>query len=382
MPELWLPYGEVEVSLDVRAENLAEVITSQPPKLDDASLKEKLRQAPLKPGTSLVLADCQQATLQFLGIAISMLPELGIAPEFLLVQCPEQHLYKVKKVCENSGVKVTQIGRPDQRIGEVDNVEVIAPTALSNSQTLIITETRLNPLFGFSGGPASLLRLMNDEVMSEAFSRRSDDNPHPGKNTPSSDFSDTVSHAFETVPSIEIVSIAGQTADIFSGGLIETHRQAVKGAAEFVTHEVTQPAKIVVLSPGRGFDSTLSSSLSSTWNVLGALREKGWLIIAAECSEGLGSEAAELFLTGRIRIETKKYVRGLEDLVFLRNITAGHSIVIVSALPHYFLATKLGLQVARRLEEAFGTALDSLGSRTKAHVITSSSDALLKSKES
>lgn len=382
MPELWLPYGGVEVVLDIKAENLAEVITAKTHETDDTGIKERIKQLPLKSGSSLVLVDCEEATLQFLGLAISMLSELGIVPESLSVQCQKSHLFKVKKICENTSVKVSQIGVPDQSVGEGDKLEIMAPSAVLNDQAVIVTETRLDPLFGFTGGAASLIRLLNDEVMAEAFGRRANDEPHPGKDTPSNDFSQAVIDPLSLASSVEIVSMHGHIADILSGGLRDTHQLAKKRATELVTYQVAQPAKIVVLSPGHDRDSTLSSSLDSAWNVLGALREKGWLIIAAECSQGLGSEAMELLGTGRIRIESKKYVRGLEDVVFLRNVNERNNLVMVSTLPHYYLSVKLGLRIARRLQEAFHEALEALGSRAKAHIVTSSADILLASKES
>lgn len=372
----------MDVVLNIKAENLAEVITPQAHLIDDAALKEKIREVPLQSGSSLALVDSGPATLKFLSTTVSMLPELGIAPESLSILCQRSHLSKVKRICENTDIKVGQIGVPDQSVGTLENTEVMAPDDVLKGNTLLVTETRLDPLFGFAGGAASLIRLMNEEVMAEAFKRRIGDEPHPGKDTPSNDFSEAIIEPFSKAPSVEIISFEGNIADVLKGGLIKTHQLATKRVAELVSYQVAQSAKIVVLSPGRDRDSTLSSSLGSAWNALGVLREKGWLIIAAECSQGLGSEAMELLVTGRIRIETKKYVPGLEDIVFLRSANERTNISLVSTLPHYYVSAKLGLRMAGRLEEAFKEALESLGSRTKAHVVTSSSDVLLTPKES
>ena len=53
MPEIWLPYGSVEVAVSLKAENLAEEINKQTPPMSEDAIQETLRKIDLEGRTSI-----------------------------------------------------------------------------------------------------------------------------------------------------------------------------------------------------------------------------------------------------------------------------------------------------------------------------------------
>ena len=83
--------------------------------------------------------------------------------------------------------------------------------------------------------------------------------------------------------------------------------------------------KSMIISTGKdASNDNLRKSLSSLWNCAGAIKKDGLAILVAECKTGLGSEAIQQFIEGRLSLEQlrnpTKYVNGMEDLLFLSEI--------------------------------------------------------------
>jgi hypothetical protein len=126
---------------------------------------------------------------------------------------------------------------------------------------------------------------------------------------------------------------------------------------------------------------TFSSSIKSLWNILGGLGEKGMVVLLAECSEGLGSEALKLYVTNRMNLDEfvkhGKYVEGLEDLLYLKKALQSYNISLISTLPSHYTETKLGLRTFKKASDALDHMISNLGARAKLYVITDASNTLL-----
>src|SRR5207249_8964155 len=97
--------------------------------------------------------------------------------------------------------------------------------------------------------------------------------------------------------------------------------------------------RIIIISTGKEVSNeTLSRSLSAVWNCSNAVKEEGLAILLAECKNGLGSDAIQQYVEGRMSLDRLKsparYVDGMEDLLFLTEIGKKFKIGIVSILPH------------------------------------------------
>ena len=55
MPEIWLNYGQTEVVLDIKAENLEQKITAEGKTLSDSQIESKLESLDLSKPTEIVV---------------------------------------------------------------------------------------------------------------------------------------------------------------------------------------------------------------------------------------------------------------------------------------------------------------------------------------
>ena len=379
--EIWLPYGQVEVAVDIRAENLAEVLEPSMKKLNDESLYGILNSIEIKEKSMMMLSDVTSGTIKVLKSFIDLQIEKGKSKD-IVVAVKKNHLKAVKKTLEEKFSNIIAIGDSSVNVGIADGFQVKVPGAFSEHRRMIISEVGFDPLFGFGGGPVSLIKAIDLKLVEEAFKRRLDENPKPGSDTNASWFASRVAEEIGEIFSIEVLGTKGEVSDIFLGNVVDTHSKASKKLHESAKKVLHQPARAMLISlsdPSKSL--TLSSSLKPLWNVMGGLGEKGIVVLLTECSKGLGSEALKLYVTNKLNLDEfvkhGKYVEGFEDLLYLKNALQLYNITLISTLPNYYTETKLGLRTFKKASDALDYMISSLGARVKLYVITDASNTLL-----
>jgi nickel-dependent lactate racemase len=151
----------------------------------------------------------------------------------------------------------------------------------------------------------------------------------------------------------------------------------------FVKTPVQQTRGMIVGAGGRGFDDTLSAAIRGIWNVLPGLRRTGSVLLIAECSEGFGSTALEMLVTGRLSGEgerkREKYVEGLEEVFYLSKLKEEYDVMLLSGMPETYAGSKLGLTTARGSGEAVGRMLNKVGRSGKLNVVPRAPECLVES---
>ena len=61
MPEIWLNYGQTEVVLDIKAENLEQKITAEGKTLSDSQIESKLESLDLSKPTEIVVLNTSES---------------------------------------------------------------------------------------------------------------------------------------------------------------------------------------------------------------------------------------------------------------------------------------------------------------------------------
>ncbi|MCX8191687.1 MAG: hypothetical protein N3F06_02630, partial [Nitrososphaerales archaeon] len=337
MPEIWLPYGQVEIVVDVKAENLADVIEPSYPSIDSTNLVERLKDLEVHERALIIVEGYNDSSLTILSI---LLDTLGQDVHILTTK---GGLSNVKKLCEGKSIKVSTLSGVAGVNSIVDGIEIRIPSIFSDFDTkILISEATFDPLFGFRGGPITLLTILDDRLIGEAFKISSYSYPKPGVETEASKFADKIAEKIDDVISIELVSYHGGISEIFVGSVIDTHKKASQKLLEIAKRSLSEPAKAMIVSAGGlNNDLTLASSIKCLWNVIGGLKEQGSIVLIAECSQGLGSEALKLYVSGRLdiaeMIKKGEYIDGLEDLIYLREALTRYKIQLVSTLPHYYV---------------------------------------------
>jgi hypothetical protein len=363
MPEIWLRYGTTDIALDIRFENLYKEITPQVFPLQEDQINYKLQDVPVKDNTLIIVFSCTSATKRVLSSLIDKATNNGANGRIMSPPKLKESINVGNEKWISNSLRCEDFGTLKETMDKFD-------------QTLFVTHSAYDPLFGFEGTPTLLLRNYMKDKMIEAISSRSSNMPSPGN------FSEPYRLALSLCEDIDAVSIellgdSKQISDICSGSINDTFRYTSSKLSEKPNIE-QQRVKSEIISPGREpfHHSTLSESLNSLWNCMGILSRNGSPILLSESRNGLGSRALEMFVEKKLpnSMSTKdgKYIDGQEHLIFLEAMREKYNLGIVSTLPEYYLTTKLGFQTYASLKQALASLLSRHG---KTHKVALFSDA-------
>lgn len=363
MPEIWLRYGTTDIALDIRFENLYKEITPQVFPLQEDQINYKLQDVPVKDNTLIIVFSCTLATKRVLSSLIDKVTNNGANGRIMSPPKLKESINVGNENWISNSLRCEDFGTLKETMEKFD-------------QTIFVTHSAYDPLFGFEGTPTLLLRNYMKDKMIEAISSKSSNMPSPGN------FSEPYHLALSLCEDIDAVSIellgdSKQISDICCGSINDTFKYTSSKLSEKPNIE-QQRVKSEIISPGREpfHHSTLSESLNSLWNCMGILSRNGSPILLSESRNGLGSRALEMFVEKKLpnSMSTKdgKYIDGQEHLIFLEAMREKYNLGIVSTLPEYYLTTKLGFQTYAGLKQALASLLSRHG---KTHKVALFSDA-------
>ncbi|MEM2883437.1 MAG: hypothetical protein QXJ86_03665 [Nitrososphaerales archaeon] len=359
MPEVWLPYGTVEVPINVKVENVAKIYTPNIKPLDENVLMSRIKEIEFRGKSLILLSETDEASAIILKSILNA-AKVSSTVTSITVGC-ERSIYSwLKKACEGLNVDVKHISASD--LVEYDT-------------KIFISRVGLDPLFGFSGGAVTLLKTLNPTFMAEAFKYMRDSEPKPGKET------DASLYAYSEAPNIlgvEYIYLGNILVDVAAGELINAHKQISQNLLEICEINLRSPPEAIIASPGLGKSAaTLASALNSLWNVARDV-EGCVMVFFAECIEGLGSEALRLAATRDVEsyLTRGDYVDGLEDIIYLRWLSKRTKVGLISTLPRYYV-NKIGFDYIRSASDALPYIFRHKGSRVKIHIFPDAESALL-----
>ncbi|MEM2321125.1 MAG: lactate racemase domain-containing protein [Candidatus Bathyarchaeia archaeon] len=190
--------------------------------------------------------------------------------------------------------------------------------------------------------------------------------------------------------SIGIVrNFRGEVTKCFAGSPEDTLHKSVDLADSLYRVTFGKEPDIVVISPGGApFDDDVLSACGCLENAIKVVKRNGIIILVAECSEGYGGTCfrqvirrvkGDLTQLERI-LESDFSVDGFISYRFLRALKRA-SILMVSAIPNYYVSEIPGLKVFRTLNDALNYALSKLGTKAKIAVIPHGNHIILTNKE-
>jgi hypothetical protein len=356
LPEIWIPYGNVETLVTIQAENLGAVAEAPP---EGASLDVGRVNELLKGSAALFICDSAPATLELLR---------GVAPT--LAEGPGLKLYSASPKRVESGVpevkgRVTTLPPPIPA-GEGDN-PVYSPVLSETGAKLFLGSAKPDPLFGILDARAAAC--LNWVARSHAIAARAEKGmePEPFQKTEAYEAMLRMAEGIPESKYLSVVPRGGKPRIVLEDAPFD----AVKNS--FAKTSMAQTRGIVVGLGGRGYDDTLSSAIRGVWNVLDGVRRTGSILLIAECSEGAGSIALEMLITGRMSGDgerrREKYVDGLEDVFYLNKLKEEYDVLLLSGLPETYARSKLGLTTSKGTGEAVGRMLNKVGRSGKLNVV-------------
>ena len=361
MPEVWIPYGDVETLVTVDAENIGSVINPDPEKSagETDRLSEKLRRA-----GRLFVCDSAPTTVELLR---------DLAPAVTATQALRVVAKDPKKIELSVPELKGKISDPMQPAADVASNEHLG----ANCEKVFLGTATPDPLFGIADPKVAACRNWVAGSVEEAAQKRKDMEPTPFEKTDAYAAMEEISSRIPQASYVTVVPRAGRVRSAMEDAPFEAIRNG------FYTEAVPSAKALIVGAGGSGCDETLSNALRSIWGVLGCVRKSGEVLLLAECSRGLGSQALEMLVTGRIAGEggrrREKYVPGLEEVYYLHRLKEDYDVMLLSGLPELYAKSKLGLATAKGSGEAMGRLMSRAGRTAKVNVVARASECRIES---
>ncbi|HSG74012.1 MAG TPA: transcriptional regulator [Nitrosopumilaceae archaeon] len=360
MPEIWLNYGKTDIVLDIRAENLDQRLDSEGKSLTDSELSEKLDTLDLTKQMELVILNNSKTVQK----TISSIFE----------KCEQKSIPKPRILADR-----TILTHVKSFLPEGSTISEFGDENLSNSSLVFVGEMELDGLFGFETIATRLIKKFGNEQMLIAYQQRKGDLPASGETIDNMQIAKKFVDSFE-ISGIEIIANQNGISDISLGHPSSTMTIS-KQFGESATKQVEKHRTMMISTGKNTSNDTLRKSLSSLWNCSGAIKDNGLAVLLAECRNGIGSEAIQQFIEGRMSLERlkkpAKYVDGMEDLLFLTEIQKRFQVGLVSILPEFY-TKKLNLVSFAGIKRAMDYILKIQGIKQKVAVVSDGARILLR----
>lgn len=363
MPEIWLKYGSTEAVLDIKAENLLDYVIEDEQRISEEEVNAKLDSVAVNGSAHIAVLDPSLHTAKISLLLTDSLKRRNV--ENVSIEASPNVLNMYRNIFQDKNVQVSKLSND--------------LASLNNS--ILLSKTSFDPLFGYSGAPTYLLRLFGKEEMLDAYKARDGDMPKPSVGNNALSIANKFAEKIDAT-SIEAVVGGRGFVDIIIDKPLNAHKEAITKLESLGRVEV-EKTKASIISSGDGY-STLSYALNSLWNCLDAVKDEGSIALLAECKDGFGSQAMQMLVEGKISMDDAykpaEYIDGIENLLYLNEVSERYKLSLVSALPDYYTRHRLGFKTFRRTKDVLHNMLNAYGPKQKVLVVSDASKVLLKHK--
>lgn len=365
MPEIWLGYGDSEVILDIKYENILDNNKPDFLLLDNASLNAELENKIQLKNSTLILTFTP--FLQMIPILrhINEKTKKIEMKSFEINTLSKNIPFKIKRKLSDYGISINRI-----EYNEILN------KMKSFEKTIVLEKIEYDPFFGYKGASTELMRSNYPNEMDNAYSNIIEKCPQSGIITEPLNVSIEISKTLN-FESIHVIANNDGINSVFAGDVEDSFKNAIEQFNKISTKEI-EKSKSAIISGNSNFDiqSTLSNSLNLLWNNCKTVKENGTIILLSENKMGLGERNGALlqFIENRLdRTGLKKYqyLKDLEHINFLNVIKDKVDVYAVSTLPTVYL-NKLGIKTISRIKEGLETIFMKHGKNSKILIISNS----------
>ncbi len=359
MPEIWLNYGATNVVLDIRAENLDQQLDSKGNFLNDLEIGEKLNGLDISKPIELVVLNNSNSVKRTIKAIFEKFEQKSVQKPRILT---DKKMVNLIKEYLPEGSSVAEFS-----------------DEISNSSLVFVGEMEFDGLFGFETIATRLIKKFGKESMLSAYEKRKENLPVPGQETENIKIAQNFADGFE-ITAIEIAANSKGIVDLSVGH--PTSTMSISKSLLASAENTVEKHRTLMISTGKDTSNdTLGRSLTTLWNCNKAIKDNGLGILLAECTNGIGSEAIQQYLEGRMSLDRlkkpAKYVNGMEDLLFLTEIQKRFQVGMVSILPEFYLK-KLNIISFAGIKRAMDHILKSQGINQKVAVVSDGARILLK----
>lgn len=359
MPEIWLNYGNTEVVLDIQAENLDQKIESDGKIMEDSAINERLGNVDLSKPMELVVLHNSRSIQKIISSLFTM--------------CEQKSLPFPKILSDRNIMSQIREGLPEgSSVSEFEGSEL-------NPELVFVGEMEFDGLFGYETISTRLIKKFGQESMLSAYAKRKANSPSPGQPTESFTEAAKFVDSFD-IQAIEIVSSSNGIVDFAIGHPSQTC-SLTKSLEAFAVKDVGEQKSMIISTGKDASNDNLTKSLSSLWNCSPPIKKDGLAVMVAECQSGLGSEAFQQYVEGRLSPDQlknpTKYVDGMEGILFLHEIQRNFQVGIISILPEIY-TKKLNMIPLSGVKQSMDYILKTQGPRQKIAVVSDGARLLLR----
>jgi hypothetical protein len=327
--EIWLPYGNTEIVLDIKAENLLEYINYKSSNRWDNDISRIL-------------------DINHKDINICVLDDDNILIDLAL---------RIRNAQSLQGINSTLYLQNTLRYKEY-NAKSLNNIIYDKPNTILINKVSFDPIFGYGCVPSKIIRSSKD-IMNDIISNLNE--PRVGDK-------DAFSLVYKYLKPLESLSIEVIIHDnIITHAIIGDPIKCAEDAIKILDAYKIKCNRTKAIIVGSGFTLTLTDAIKALWNSINVVKKEGTIILLAEGSNGLG---LELFNT-----ISNKYTLNKEVMQLLAWASNNYDIGLVTAIPDYYL-NNLHLRPFRSINQALNYILDK-NSKQKVTVVHDASNIQL-----
>ena len=361
MPEIWIPYGNVEALVSVQAENLGAVAEIPPSgsETDFGRISELVKGA-----EALFLCDSAPATIELLRGVIAAVGENT------KVYSPAPR--KIENSIQEAKGRVATLPPPVVPVGSDE--PTFAPQLLESGPKIFIGTARPDSFFGIVDAKVEACLDWVARSQASAAKAMKAMEPQPFQKT---DAYDSIEGLATKIPESRYLTAISRNGRLWTA-LEDPPFDAIKNG--FPRVQMPPSRGLIIGAGGKGYDDTLSSTLRGVWSAMGAVRKLGSVLVVAECSEGAGATALEAQVTGRTSAEgdrRREKREGMEEIFYLSKLKEEYDVLLLSGLPETYARSKLGFTTAKGSAEAVGRLLNKVGRSGKLNVIPRAPECLV-----
>jgi len=362
MPEIWLNYGMTDVVLDIKAENLEQKIDTPGKTLSDSEIESKLESLDLSKPMELVVLNTSESVKKTLGV--------------LFTKCDEKSIRRPSILADRKIINTVKNYFP---VPEQNNISEFDTIENPNSNLVFLGEMEFDGMFGYETISTRLLKKFGTELMLSAYEKRKGDLPSPGQDVESFQIAKKFSKKFEIL-GIEIIANSNGIYDLSVGHPSSTSSLS-KAFGGYATKDIGNHRTMIISSGKDSSNFTLGKSLASMWNCSEAIKNDGIALLIAECKHGIGSDAIQQFIDGRLSINRLKnpsqYINGMEDLLYLTEIQKKFQVGLLSILPDFYIK-KLNIKPFNGIKQMMDFILKTQSQKQKIEIVSDSARAILR----
>jgi len=364
MPEVWLGYGDTEVILDIKYENILDNVKPQFSILNTESLNLELEnKIKLKKSNLIIIFTPFLQMIPILKYIYQEYKKQNNSSSLEFNTTSKYIPFKIKRVLNDNGIYINRI----------ENNEILNKIK-DFDKTIILEKVEVDPFFGYKGPSTELIRTCFSNEMNIAFSTIYDKLPQPGQITEALNISIEKSRVINC-DVINVISNNDGINSIYIGEMEESFKKTIEILNSTSKIEVDK-SKSAFITGNSNFNiqATLNNSFNLLWNNYNAVKENGIIVLLSENKNGLENGALLQFIEGRLDLndlKKKQYIKDFEHINFLNVLGDKFKIHIISSIPKVYLH-KLGLKPIPRVKDGLKTILFEQGKSSKILIVPNS----------